>query len=252
MSAASGRVYMDKVSIGDLTVDNQAIGAASTVSKSFTNDNKNDGLIGLAQSRLNTIKPKGQLTWFDNVRPQLREPVFTATLKRRVVGTYDFGYIDKSKYKGEILWAPIKGAKGFWDFETSGFSVGDGPMQPAVVNAIADTGTSLWYMPANIVDTYYASIPGAKFNNQQNAWIYPCSQNPPDIGIWVGDQKVMVPGINIKYQQISVIDCFGGLQRNTGMPFSIFGDCFMKGLFVAFEAPENGPHRIGLAQQSAS
>jgi aspergillopepsin I len=260
MSGASGQVYVDKVSIGDLTVENQAVEAASTVSSGFTRDNMNDGLIGLAHSKLNTIKPQGQLTWFDNIRPQLNAPVFTATLKKRAVGTYDFGYIDKSKYRGDLIWAPIKGAKGFWDFDTTGFSVGDGPMQPAVVNAIADTGTSLWYMPKTVVDTYYASVEGAKFDADdprtgrkgQNAWLFPCKSVLPDIGIWVGDQKVVVPGDNINYQQISITTCFGGLQRNTGMPFSIFGDCFMKGLFVAFEAPENGPHRIGMAQQSRS
>lgn len=252
MSGASGRVYIDKVTIGDLSVERQAVEAATTVSRGFTRDNMNDGLLGLAMSKLNTIKPQGQLTWYDNIRPQLNQPVFTATLKRRAVGTYDFGYIDKSKYKGDLIWAPIVGAKGFWDFDTTGFSIGDGPMKPATINAIADTGTSLWYMPKAVTDNYWESVSGAVYNNLQGGWVFPCSSNLPDIGIWLGDKKVVVPGINMNYQQISITTCFGGLQRNDRMPFSIFGDTFMKGLFVAFEAPENGPMRIGFAPQSRS
>lgn len=252
MSGASGRVYMDSVSIGDLTVPQQAVEAATTVSRGFTRDNMNDGLLGLAMSKLNTIKPQGQLTWFDNVRPQLAAPVFTATLKRRAVGTYDFGYIDKAKYRGDIMWAPIKGAKGFWDFDTTGFSINNGPMIPAAVTGIADTGTSLWYMPKAVVDPYWESVTGAQYNQLQGGWVFPCSTKLPDIGIWIGDKHVTVPGANMNYQQISITTCFGGLQRNERMPFAIFGDCFMKGLFVAFEAPQGAPHRIGFAQQARS
>jgi aspergillopepsin I len=256
MSKAEGHVYLDKVSIGGLTVEKQAVGAATSVSGSFVIDLNNDGLIGLGQSRLNTIRPKSQLTWFDNVRPQLRDPVFTASLKRRAAGTYDFGFIDKSKYRGDIIWAPVKGAKGFWDFETSGFSIGDGPMQPKVIDAIVDTGTSLWYMPRDVVSKYYANVPGAEreqTGRDEYIWKIPCNRTQPDIGIWIGDQKIVVPGENIEYQSMSIKVCFGGMQENaSNMPFSIFGDCFMKGLMVAFEAPENKPHRMGFAQQSES
>ncbi|KAF2673687.1 hypothetical protein BT63DRAFT_397558 [Microthyrium microscopicum] len=250
MSGASGKVYLDKVSIGDLTVDNQAVEAASTVSRTFTRDNMNDGLIGLAFGKLNTIKPTAQKTWFENVRPQLAQPVFTCTLKRRAVGTYDFGYIDKGKYKGDIAWGEIRGGKGFWDFETSAFQVGDGERVEFKVAAIADTGTSLWYMPKQVADAYWGKVEGAQFNQLQGGWVFPCSNTLPDLGLEVGGKMVVVPGANMNYQQISITTCFGGMQRNDRMPFSIFGDTFLKGLYVIFEAPENGPARIGFAQQS--
>jgi len=250
MSGASGRVYIDKVSIGDLTVNDQAVEAATSVSRTFTRDNMNDGLIGLAFSKLNTIKPTSQKTWFDNVRPQLAAPVFTCTLKRRAVGTYDFGFVDKGKYRGEIVWAPIRGGKGFWDFQTTAFQVGDGPVQQYTVSAIADTGTSLWYMPRTVVDAYWEKVQGASYNQLQGGWVFPCSGPLPDITLMMGDKKIRVPGINMNYQQISITTCFGGLQRNDRMPFSIFGDTFLKGLFVIFEAPNDGNARIGFAQQS--
>jgi aspergillopepsin I len=138
-SGANGKVYLDKVAVGNLVVPNQAVEAAVSVSGTFTRDPNNDGLLGMAFSRLNTVKPKGQLTWFDNIKPKLASPVFTCSLKRQATGSYDFGYLDKAKYKGDIIWTPIKGARGFWDFTITGFSVG-GVVVPGEINAIADTG----------------------------------------------------------------------------------------------------------------
>jgi len=52
----------------------------------------------------------------------------------------------------------------------------------------------------------------------------------------------------LKSQSVGGGRCFGGLQRNTGMPFSIFGDVFLKGLFVVFEHKPGQGQRIGFAQ----
>lgn len=54
----------------------------------------------------------------------------------------------------------------------------------------------------------------------------------------------------MKYQAISREMCFGGIQRDTGMPFSIFGDIFLKGVFVIFESEVNKQPRLGFAQQA--
>ncbi|KAE9978507.1 hypothetical protein EG328_001417 [Venturia inaequalis] len=245
-SGANGKVYQDKVSIGEITVPNQAVEAASTVSKTFSKDPLNDGLLGLAFGKLNTIKPSKQPTWFENAKPKLLMPLFTVSLKRRAVGSYDFGYIDKSKYTGEIVWANVKGAKGFWDFPVTGFTVGGGQEVPIALNAIADTGSSLWYAPAKMVDAYYAKVPGATFSQLAGGWNFPCSAKLPDISLTVSGKKVTVPGGNMNYQSIGTT-CMGGLQRDTGMPFSIAGDVFLKNLFVVFEHPVSGQARLGFA-----
>lgn len=121
----------------------QAVEAASTMSATFLRDLTRDGLLGLGFEKGNMIRPKQQPTWFDNVKTQLKEPLFTCSLKRQAKGSYDFGFLDKSKYKGEIAWAPVKGAKSHWDFNMTGFSIGDGPMKEKRVYGIADTGSSL-------------------------------------------------------------------------------------------------------------
>jgi aspergillopepsin I len=87
-SSCAGKVFLDQVTIGDLTVQNQAIEAASTMSLLYSIDPYRDGLIGLGFSKYNSVKPKPQLNFFDNIRPSLAAPVFTAQIKRQAAGTY--------------------------------------------------------------------------------------------------------------------------------------------------------------------
>ncbi|KAH0555864.1 hypothetical protein GP486_006193 [Trichoglossum hirsutum] len=124
-SAASGIVGTETVKIGGVTVTQQAVGLATSVSPSFTLDTNSDGLMGLSFSTLNTIKPVKQKTFFDNAIPKLSSPVFTADLKHDAPGTYDFGFIDRAKFKGSIAYVPVNSTRGFWGFTALGHGVGN-------------------------------------------------------------------------------------------------------------------------------
>lgn len=55
-SYASGDVYKDVVSVGNVSYDGQAVEAASEISRQFAQDKDNDGLLGLAFSKINEGK----------------------------------------------------------------------------------------------------------------------------------------------------------------------------------------------------
>jgi aspergillopepsin I len=71
----------------------------------------------------------------------------------------------------------------------------------------------------------------------------------PDISVVVGGVPLVVPGININFQSLGGGSCYGGLQRDNSKTAYIFGDVFLKGLYVVFEHPRDGPARLGFAQQ---
>lgn len=144
-SSSSGDVYKDKVTIGNLTVTDQAVEVATTVSAEFTQDSAMSGLVGLAMSSLNTISPTPQNTWFDNIKSSLQSEVFTADLKHQKDGTYNFGYIDDSAYTGTMYYADlITGSQygGYWTIAATGYAVGDGSTSTSSGSGSSSSGTS--------------------------------------------------------------------------------------------------------------
>lgn len=80
-SASRGNVYTDNFTVGGLTARDQAVECAQQVSTSFTRETHIDGLVGLGFGSLNTVSPKAQKTFFDNIKTDLDAPVFTSDLK---------------------------------------------------------------------------------------------------------------------------------------------------------------------------
>lgn len=68
-SSASGTVGTDNVTIGGLTIKNQAIELANQMSTSFQ-QGTGDGLLGLAWPAINTVTPKPVATPVENMITQ--------------------------------------------------------------------------------------------------------------------------------------------------------------------------------------
>ncbi|PNH43702.1 hypothetical protein VD0004_g3847 [Verticillium dahliae] len=234
---SNGDVYLDKVTIGGLTVKKQAVEAAQKVSSSFTSDPL-DGLLGLAFSSINTVSPSQQLTFFDNAKSTLDAPLFTADLKHAAAGKYNFGYIDKTAYKGAITYTNVDNSDGFWSFTSTGYQVGTAAFKSSPVTGIADTGTTLLLLPTSVVSAYYAQVSGARYDSSQGGYVFSCSATLPAFTFGVESARIMIPGSYINFAPVddSGSVCFGGIQRNTNIGFSIFGDVALKAAFVVFNS----------------
>ncbi|KAF1995606.1 acid protease [Amniculicola lignicola CBS 123094] len=248
-SGAAGTVYADKVVVGGVTATSQAVEAATSVSAAFQRDADTDGLLGLSFSSLNTIRPQPAKTFFDNVKDKLDAPVFTVTLKYHAAGTYDFGFIDKSKYKGEMTWVDVDSSKGFWQFDSEGYIVGSNTTVTTRITAIGDTGTTLIYLPNAIISKYYSAIPGSEDSYYYGGWVFPCAAAPPDFTLIVKGTKQRVPGKHINYAPVTRggSTCYGGLQSSEGLPFGILGDVFLKSKVVVHD--HGAVPRMGFADQ---
>lgn len=237
--------------MGGVTATSQAVEAATTVSAQFTQDVDTDGLLGLAMSSINTVKPQQQTTFFDTVLSQLAQPLFAVTLKYHAAGTYDFGFIDKSKYTGKINYVDADTAEGFWGVTATAYSVGSNTVD-ASIPGILDTGTTLLYIDAAIAKAYYAKVAGAKVDAQQGGYVFPCSAKLPDFSVTFGGVKQTVPGKYVNYAPLTTgsTTCYGGIQTNDGIGFSIFGDIFLKSKYVIHEM--GATPRIGFAAQAVA
>ncbi|KAL3459066.1 aspartic peptidase domain-containing protein [Aspergillus heterothallicus] len=240
-SNAGGDVYRDTVTIGGIAARSQAVEAAQHISQQFLQDQNNDGLLGLAFSSINTVSPRAQTTWFDTVKSQLDAPLFAVTLKHQAPGSYDFGFIDESKFAGELAYTRVDSSQGFWMFPATAGS--------AQFSAIADTGTTLIMIDSDIASTYYSQVRGATESYLYGGWVFPCSASVPSFTITINGYDAVVPGEHIKYAPVAQgsSTCFGGIQGNQGLNFSILGDVFLKSQYVVFDS--QGP-RLGIAPQA--
>lgn len=197
-----GPVGTDTVEIGGATVTGQAIGLPTEVSSYFVQDVYTNGLVGLGFSSLNSIKPERQKTFFENIVDSLDEPVFTALLRSDGVGEYEFGFVDHTKYQGDLINVTVDSSAGFWQFDSKYFIVGDGPLEQisSAPTSIADSGTSLMLLAPEVVAAYYSQVAGAVYAAPSGGYVYPCNSQLPDFSVAVGPSYLAtVPGSLINF-----------------------------------------------------
>jgi hypothetical protein len=266
-STASGKVAADTVTLGGIAVSQQAVECAEQASDEFL-QSPGDGLLGLAFSSINTVKPKAVKTWFDNAIEQnkLGKKAFVVDLQHNKDGSYTFG----KTLDGDANATKVDNSQGFWQFTADkGYYIGDKHFDDKAPNgAIADTGTTLLLMSDDVAKNYYSGVKDAKMDQQQGGYTFPCSSQLPDITINLGDSWAVVPGslINFAPVQEGSSTCFGGLQgmggiggsdggsgsgsapgigsvphtkrQGQGIPY-IYGDVFLKAVMAEFN--NDGP-----------
>ncbi|GKT41677.1 aspergillopepsin-1 [Colletotrichum spaethianum] len=251
-SSSQGNVYMDTVTIGGVTVENQAVEAATQVSASFSRNANQSGLVGLAFGTINTVKPAKQKTFFENAMNNLATPLFTANLKKGAAGNYNFGFLDPTEFTGDIHFVPANTTNGFWQFTAQGFAIGSNGSAPtsAPHEAIADTGTTLMLLPDAIVSAYYQRIASAKFDSTNGGFVFNCKDQIPSFTVDLGTYQAVVPPDFMIFAPVdgdtveTSTTCFGGLQSSAALPFAIYGDVFLKSQYVVFHG---GNNQLGFA-----
>lgn len=201
----------------------QAVELAQQVSSSFTSDTQFSGILGLSFSSLNTgrfpssdtllsrltqcvsVRPVQQTTFFDTAIEEgvLPQQLFTADLQKGALGSYDFGYIDRSKYTADLVYTDVDSSRGFWNVTTTGYQVGSSDLQAVSLSGIVDTGTSLLVLDQAVVADYWGSVNGASYDSTQAGFVFPCEADLPTFSLGFENVLFSVPGDYLNYAPIN-------------------------------------------------
>ncbi|KAF2666098.1 aspartic proteinase precursor [Microthyrium microscopicum] len=264
-SSASGDVYTDNVTLGGLTIKNQAVEVASKVSTQFTTG-PGSGLLGLAWGSINTVKPTAVATPVQNMITEDEIPQ-TAELFTAYLGSwrdtadadqgksfYTFGYIDQdvlaANGNAQPSYTPVDNSQGFWQFASASMTVNGKTITQSGNTAIADTGTTLLLTADATCKAIYAAIPGSKYDSTQQGYLFPSSTTAdqlPVVTFAVGDKQFAVQKEDLGFADAGNGMVYGGIQSRGDMDFDILGDTFLKSIYAIFD---QGNTRFGAVQRN--
>ena len=237
------------MTIGGLTIKNQAVELANKMSDQFAQD-AGDGLLGLAWGNINTVTPKPVATPVENMITQDDVPktaeLFTVKLGSwrdtneadKGASFYTFGYIDDATVKASgqsISYTPVDNSQGFWMFDSASATVNGKTVHQSGNAAIADTGTTLALVSDQVCKAIYAAIPGATYDRTQQGYVFPSNATAaklPVVTFAVGDKQFAVQKEDLGFADAGNGMVYGGIQSRGTMTFDILGDTFLKGIYA--------------------
>ncbi|KAH8697059.1 putative aspergillopepsin A precursor [Talaromyces proteolyticus] len=251
----NGDVFLDVLTIGGVTAPAQAVESVINYTAGFASLDAS-GIVGMALSKNNTVKPVKQHTFFDNLKDQLAMPVLTADLYLEAESHYDFGFINHSLIHGDITWAAVNTSdsqQGWWSISVEGYQVGSEAYVASAFPSIVDTGTLQNLFPPSVVSAYYEQVPAAVNSTEYGAFVFPCNQTLPDFAVKINGRSFTVPGSLLNVAQLSNTTCMGNIQAippatdgGLPQPTACLGATFMLQHLLVFDL---GTLQVGIAKK---
>ena len=264
-SSASGKVGYDVLSLGGLTIKEQAIQLAAAPSPQFSHGTM-DGIMGLAFRKLNTIhfegKPFPHATPAENAWRQEDIPVEAGVFTCAVYSTrdpegdksfYTFGWIDRylvQQSGAEIAWTALDEASGLWMFPSERATVGGTPVPRPGNKAIADSGTALVLLSDNVCRELYAQIRGAEYSERDQGYTVPRDitlDELPELSVAIGGTEFAIQKQDLVFAPLDENRWYGGVQSRGENPFDILGDTFLKSVYAVSLCPFLPPSILSLS-----
>lgn len=136
-----GDIVIETVSLGGITIERQAIGAATATNSAYLPDG-GLGSLSFGENlmfifffvrfkssltgtellldttehifRTDIFQGKGQIsTFLENIEASLPAPLLTVDLKKGKPGSRDFGFVDESKFIGKITFVLVDSSYGY-------------------------------------------------------------------------------------------------------------------------------------------
>ncbi len=221
---------------------------------------------GLIEEPLFTVKlSRGHHAGFYSFGP------YICTTSQTTVIDESVGYIDHTVTPHGITYTPVDkwvadfaldalgvpnlptSSQGFWQVSSRSFAIGSRTFSRHGNTAILDTGTSLCLVDDDTVRTIYGtpfykgklrafskiirsdSIDGAIYDDRHGGWKYPSDARIPNVAFAVGDKYYTIHPDDFGFGSAGHGYTLGGIQSRGDMNFDIFGDVFLKSVYVVCE-----------------
>ena len=151
---------------------------------------------------------------------------------------YTFGFIDQDLVKAsgkDIHWTPVDNSGGFWQVPSASTSINGKKIALNGNTAIVDTGTTLALVSDEVCAALYKAIPGAKYDDQQQGWLFPLStkvEQLPTLSVAIGDQEFEIQKEDLAFAPANDAYWYGGVQSRGTMEFDILGDVLLKSIYA--------------------
>ena len=162
---------------------------------------------------------------------------------------YTFGFIDQDLVQAsgeDIHWVDIDNSNGFWQFPSETTTVNGKEIAQSGNTSIADTGTTLALVSDKVCEALYAAIPGAKYDDQNQGYVFPttvAANDLPDLQVAVGDKLYTIQKEDLAFSPTGDGNWYGGVQSRGNMEFDILGDSFLKSVYAVWD---QGNKRFGV------
>jgi len=262
--AVSGILGEDTVQMAGFSVANQPMGVCDDVSQDFLSDPVS-GLMGLGWQQLSS---SGAMPLWETLASSgaWSEPLMAFALTRFINqsgtqalepgGVFTMGATNSTLFTGDIEYTDIPtGQEGYWllpiqDLSVSGSTVS---IPSSEAQAAIDTGTTLIAGPQDVVENFYAQIPGSEaVQGAEGYFAYPCTTDV-SMSLNFGSSDWAVASSDFVSRQLSRDLCVGALfainLTGTATPSFIVGDTFLKNVYTVFRFD---PPSVGFAQLSAA
>ncbi|CAN6674940.1 aspartic proteinase yapsin-3 [Trichomonascus vanleenenianus] len=260
IGTTTGQWGTDSFKIGGATLKSFSIGVADSGDVS-------QGIIGIGRPEAEITYKQGVV--YNNLPMALAAQGVTNTAAYSLYlndlnsksGTILFGAVDHSRYTGQLYSFPISHPKHLGIKIQNMHS--DGRAQEAMlqkpVTAILDSGTSLSYLPQDAVGNiheYLNANPSFTIGEK-----YYCDCNvTANLVLNFGPTEIKVPNFYFLWPIETIVNpvvanfafpansCYIGIENSQpGMDFALFGDNFMRAMYVVYDLKHN---RIAIAQSN--
>ena len=135
----------------------------------------------------------------------------------------------------EPSYADVDNSQGFWQIQSTSATINGQTVDRSANTSIMDTGTTLCLVSDDLVDAVYKAIPGAKYDQSNQGYVFPTSTSAddlPEIKLAIGDAMVTFQKEDLGFAVAGNGMVYGSIQSRGSMDMDIYGDAVLKAMYA--------------------